>query len=172
MEAIEIQKDQMDKSAKTLGTMLDYLGLEATVKPQQQGSQIILATNSEESGRIIGRKGQSLESLQLLINRMMQKNDPDFPKIIIDVDGYTRAPLQRQRGKERDVDSSKTETLRQQALDAAKEVKRWGESVTLPAMNAHDRRIVHITLREDNEVLSESEGEGSLKKIIVSLKNS
>ena len=60
--------------------------------------------------------------------------------------------------------------LRQQALDSAKEVKRWGDPVTLPPMNAHDRRIIHVTLQDDPEISTESEGEGARKKVVISLK--
>ena len=62
------------------------------------------------------------------------------------------------------------EQLIAQAQDAAKEVKKWGEPVTLPKMNAHDRRIIHITLENDPELTTVSEGEGALKKVIVSLR--
>ena len=49
-------------------------------------------------------------------------------------------------------------------------MKKWGEPVTLPKMNAHDRRIIHITLENDPEIITESEGEGNLKKVVVSLR--
>ena len=62
------------------------------------------------------------------------------------------------------------EQLEQQALDAAKEVKRWGEPMTLPAMNARDRRIIHVTLQNDPELTTESIGEGAFKKVVISLK--
>ena len=62
------------------------------------------------------------------------------------------------------------EQLRRQAQDASKEVKRWGEPVILKAMNSHDRRIIHITLEEDPELETRSEGEGAMKKVIISLK--
>ena len=60
--------------------------------------------------------------------------------------------------------------LLQQALDAAKEVKRWGDPVVLPKMNSHDRRIIHITLQEDGEVETQSEGDGAFKKVVISPK--
>ena len=60
--------------------------------------------------------------------------------------------------------------LRQQAIDAAKEVRRWGEPVTLPEMNAHDRRIVHITLEKEADLTTESTGEGSRKSVVIALK--
>ena len=70
---IEVTEEMVEKSLKTLSTMLDYLGLDGIVKAEKRPSKINLVISSEDAGRIIGRKGQSLESLQLLLNRMMQK---------------------------------------------------------------------------------------------------
>lgn len=204
-----VTQEMQDQASRTLATMLDYLKLEATVRSEGKPGKINLLVASEDAGRIIGRKGQSLESLQLLVNRMMQKEDIDFPKVYIDIDGYSSkrpegrsrreprdgdsdgAPRRersnrrdrgergdREHGDDRprrghrsdDSDSGHDEVLRQQALDAAKEVRRWGESVSLPAMNAHDRRIIHITLEEQSDLQTESEGEGSRKSIVISLK--
>ena len=60
--------------------------------------------------------------------------------------------------------------MRLRALDAAKEVRKWGESVTLPPMNSHDRRIIHITLENEPDLATESMGEGAMKSVVVSLK--
>jgi len=76
----------------------------------------------------------------------------------------------RKRDCQHAEDDAKDEILRQQAIDTAKEVRRWGESVTLPPMNSHDRRIIHITLEEESDIHTESIGEGSLKSVVVSLK--
>ncbi len=192
-----VTQEMLDKSSKTLATMLDYLGLDATVRSEGRTSKINLIVASEDAGRIIGRKGQSLESLQLLLNRMMQKSDIDFPKIYIDIDGYSskqqRGDDRRSRkggdrdredrkekssrrdrssrGKREDGDSNPhDDILRQQALDAAKELRRWGEPVSLPEMNAHDRRIIHITLEGEADIQTESRGDGAYKSVVVSLK--
>ena len=120
---------------------------------------------------------------------MMQNGNEDFPKVYIDIDGYSsngktvaeRRPSReraerRERGERgerrggRRFDSGKEDILQQQALDAAKEVRRWGESVTLPAMNSHDRRIIHITLENEPDLHTESIGEGAMKSVVVSLK--
>ena len=188
---VEVTDEMVEKSSKTLSSMRDYLGLGGFVKAEKRPSKINLIITSSDAGRIIGRKGQSLESLQLLLNRMMQKGAEDFPKIYIDIDGYSsssktapssegRAP---RRGGERrsnggrsggkrsfDEEDGKDDILRQQAVDAAKEVRRWGEPVTLPKMNSHDRRIIHITLENESDIHTESVGEGSLKSVVVSLK--
>ena len=176
-------EQQQEKAFRTLATMLDYLGLDAMLKTEMKGSNIAIKITSEEAGRIIGRKGQTLENLQLLLNRMLFNGDRTFPRVALDIDGYTRGDFRsggrdgkRNGGKregsngERRGSGMDEEQLRCQALDASKEVKRWGESVVLKAMNSHDRRIIHITLEEDAELETCSEGEGSLKKIIVSLK--
>jgi spoIIIJ-associated protein len=193
---LEVTQEMLDETAKRLGVMLDFLCLDASVRSEKRNSRIHLIVTSSDAGRIIGRKGQSLESLQLLLNRMMQKDDVNYPKINIDIDGYPakdgaegkprRAPKgeredrpQRKERKERferrgnrsfDGDSEKEETLRRRALDTAKEVRRWSEPVTLPPMNAHDRRIIHITLEKEPDLVTESKGEGAMKSVVVSLK--
>ncbi|MDD5598267.1 MAG: KH domain-containing protein [Victivallaceae bacterium] len=170
-------EQQQEKAFRTLATMLDYLGLDAMLKTEMRGQNVAIKISSEEAGRIIGRKGQTLENLQLLLNRMLFNGDKTFPKVILDIDGYTRGNLRSgERGSKRDKPSSERssgmseEQLQQQALDASKEVKRWGEPVVLKAMNSHDRRIIHITLENDPELETCSEGEGAMKKVIISLK--
>jgi spoIIIJ-associated protein len=188
----EVTQDMLDRTSQDLMKMLDFLGHDdATVKPSAVNGDICLDIRSEDAGRIIGRKGQSLESLQLLINRMCQKDDPDYPRIMLSIDGYSsRTPGGRnsrrddddngrrrggkgdRNGRRRgnDRDGGNDEIIRQQALDAAKEVRLWGEPKTLPAMNAHDRRIVHITLKNEADIMTESEGEGAKKTIVISMK--
>ncbi|MBE6381136.1 MAG: KH domain-containing protein [Lentisphaerae bacterium] len=189
----EINSEELaSKARKTLGTMLDYLGLNADIKAEAKENQLALKIKSTEPGRIIGRKGQTLDSLQLLLNRIMFKGDEDCPRISIDIDGYPESGgrnenrPRRERGersergergergerrprRERRSGISE-EQLIEQAKDAAKEVKRWGEPVMLPKMNAHDRRIIHITLENDPELMTASEGEGAMKKVVVSLR--
>lgn len=178
MENTPNLEQQQEKAFRTLATMLDYLGLDAMLKTEMKGSNVAIKITSEEAGRIIGRKGQTLENLQLLLNRMLFNGDRTFPRVSLDIDGYTRGDFRSgKRGDKREGSNGERrgsgvdeEQLRCQALDASKEVKRWGESVVLKAMNSHDRRIIHITLEEDPELETCSEGEGSLKKVIISLK--
>ena len=164
---------QKDAASKTLGIMLDYLGLDAEMKIDEKKERMVITISSEDAGRIIGRKGQTLDSLQLILNRIMFKSDNEFPRIVIDIDGYTRNKNQRRprrSGRRSGGRNSKNnDILTKQALDAAKEVKRWGESVTLPMMNAHDRRLIHISLQDDKEIITESHGEGSKKSVVISL---
>ena len=188
-------EETLEKAPKTLGTMLDYLGLDASVKSEERNGNVALTVFSEDAGRIIGRKGVSLQSLQLLLNRIISKGNRDCPRIFIDVDGYrkpdrrssnrTSGPRDDRRGDDRggrapsgharrDDSPEQEELVRKQAMDAAKEVKRWGEPFTLPPMNGRDRRIVHVTLEGDTEITTESvvpdNGDERRKSIIISLK--
>lgn len=182
-------EEQKSKAVRTLGTMFEYLGLNAELKVEEKNSKIAIKILSEDAGRIIGRKGQSLESLQMLLNRMLFNKDTEFPRVILDIDGYagfrndsfdkteekrasrySRSPNPHEESEEYPGNDENDDILRQQALDAAKEVKRWGDPVTLSRMNARDRRIIHITLQDDSEITTESVGEGSLKKVVISAK--
>ena len=200
-EPVPVTDEMLDNSKTSLITMLDYLGLDGTVKAEGRPGKINLLIASSDAGRIIGRNGQSLESLQVLVNRMMQKGDEPCPKIYIDIDGYSsnskRGERREREGGERrpfrngpagrrphrnnfedrgdddsrsKFDAGKDEQLRQQALDSAKEVRRWGEPVTLPQMNSHDRRIIHITLEKEADLVTESVGDGNFKSVVISLK--
>ncbi len=200
--------EKLEKSGKVLATMLDYLGLKADVSVKEIDGKSVLATDSEDAGRIIGKRGLTLQSLELLINRIATKNDNECPWITINVDGYSSSrrrekPKYREErshgnfGRERGSFSrprrersdrgdrprnprfedsiDETESLTKLALDSAKEVKRWGDSVTLRSMNSHDRRIVHVALKDDPEIRTESlsvDGSENLKNIVISLNKS
>ncbi|MBN1865395.1 MAG: KH domain-containing protein [Victivallales bacterium] len=194
-------EETIERAPKILGTMLDYLGLDASVKAEDKNGVIMLTVFSEDAGRIIGKKGIALHSLQLLVNRVVSKGDKDSPRVLIDVDGYRRPERSSrreggesvERGADRDrrgprrrnddrrrepqehsSSPDKDEQIRQKALDAAKEVKRWGEPVTLPPMNAKDRRIVHLALEDNTEISAESvsgeNGNENFKSIVLTLK--
>ncbi len=180
------QKQELNR---TLLTMFDYLGLKGDLRIEEKNGKLQVKITSDDAGRIIGRKGQILESLQLLANRILFKQDDEFPHVMLSIDGYGErrkrrsddegaaengeesAPRsERRRSPRTGASRISNEQLEQQAKDAAKEVKRWGEPVKLPEMNAHDRRIIHVTLQDDPEVTTESEGEGAMKKVVISLK--
>ena len=188
MSEIPKFNEYKDQISRILTTMFDFLSLEGTFTIEERGQKIGVKIASDDAGRIIGRKGQILESLQLLANRILFKQDEDFPHIMLSIDGYgerkksrrgdddaseneeSASRSERRRSPRNGSSRASNEQLEQQAKDAAKEVKRWGEPVKLPEMNAHDRRIIHVTLQDDPEVTTESEGEGAMKKVVISLK--
>lgn len=137
----------------TLEQLLQSLGFTATVDEQTLDDGILLDVKTEDSGRLIGRQGQTLSDLQYLLNRMIFQQDHSAPKVLVDVGGY--------RFQSRDA-------LVKKAKDAAEKVRRWGDVVELEPMNAFDRRIVHNALRDDPGVETHSvEVEGTDKKAIL-----
>ena len=174
-------EEQKKRIVDTLSTMFGFLGLNGTFRLESKpNNRIGVKISSDDVGRIIGRRGQTLESLQLVLNRIVGRDDKEFPLVLLDIDGYGRGERETRDGEERprrerrprreEGSHTPAEQLEQQAIDAAKEVKRWGEPVKMPEMNAHDRRIIHMTLKDDPEVQTESEGEGAFKKVVISLK--
>ncbi len=138
---------------ETLEQLLRHMGFEAQIDEQSLDDGITLDVKTEESGRLIGRQGQTLADLQYLLNRMTFQADPSAPKITVDVGGYREQARQE---------------LVKRALEAAEKVRKWGDVVELEPMNAYERRIVHNALRDDADVETHSvEVEGTSKKAIL-----
>src|ERR1700760_1180391 len=122
---------------ETLETILKLLGFDATVDEHPLDEGFLLDVKTEDSGRLIGRQGQTLSDLQYITNRLLFQQDPTSPKIMVDVSGY--------RAQSRDA-------LVKKAKDAAEKVRRWGDVVELEPLGSFDRRIVHQTLKDDPDV--------------------
>jgi hypothetical protein len=98
---MENSTEQSQKSKKVFMTMVGLLGLNAEVKDKASGKNIVLSVSTDEPGRLIGRNGSSLDSVGLLMNRVLRKEDNTFPKVIIDVDGYDKKSNKDRRNKRR-----------------------------------------------------------------------
>jgi spoIIIJ-associated protein len=137
----------------TLQKLLELLGFEAEVEEHPLDDGILLDVKTADSGRLIGRQGQTLSDLQYVLNRLLFQQDKDAPKALVDVAGY--------RAQAR-------EALVKKAMDAAEKVHRWGDVVELEPMTAFERRIVHQALKDDPKLQTESVPvEGTDKKAIL-----
>jgi spoIIIJ-associated protein len=140
-------------SKATLQKLLDLLGFSATVEEHTMEDGLLLDVKTDDSGRLIGRQGQTLADLQYVTNRLLFQQDPSAPKIMVDVSGY--------RAQAR-------EALVKKAKEAAEKVRRWGDVVELEPLNAFDRRIIHQALKDDPTIETHSvEVEGTDKKAIL-----
>ena len=137
----------------TLEKLLELLGFTATVQEHKLEDGYLLDVQTDDSGRLIGRQGQTLADLQYITNRLLFQQDQSCPKIMVDVSGY--------RAQARDA-------LVKKAKDAADKVRRWGDVVELEPLSAFDRRIVHNAIKDDPDIETHSvEVEGSDKKVIL-----
>ena len=106
-------------------------------------------------GVLIGKHGQTLDSLQYLTNLVANKHSQERVRFIVDVEDY------RERRKE---------TLIRLAQRLADKVKRTGEKVVLEPMNPYERKLIHMTLQNDEKVTTHSEGEEPYRKAVIDLK--
>jgi len=137
----------------TLEQLLQHLGFPATIEEHHDEDGLLLDVKAEDTGRLIGRQGQTLSQLQYILNRLLYRQDETAPKVTVDIGGY--------RAQAR-------EALVKKAKEAAEKVRRWGDIVELEPMNAFDRRVVHHALREDPGVETHSvEVDGTNKKAIL-----
>jgi spoIIIJ-associated protein len=137
----------------TLDQLLQQLGFTVTIEEHHLDEGLLLDVQTDDPGRLIGRQGQTLTSLQYILNRLLFRQDPQVPKVTVDIGGY--------RAQAR-------EAVVKKAIEAAEKVRRWGDIVELEPMSAFDRRIVHNALKDDPGVESHSvEVEGTQKKAIL-----
>lgn len=147
-----------EKSAsavEVLHTMIDMLLLENEISVEEtENGNFKLNVATGNAGRLIGRKGQTLESLELLLNRIMKCRDEETPWIPVEVDGYSTGRVgDTARSHFANIDAARFKAL---ALDAAKEVKRWGDEKKLGPYMPAERKAIHMALVDDPEVETES----------------
>jgi spoIIIJ-associated protein len=146
-----------------LERMLSLMGVEAKVSvraPETPGDgaglvHAVFDVTGDDLGVLIGRRGDTLASLQYLLNLLVSRRFKDKAPFAIDVDGYRRR---------------REESLRGLAFRMAERVRTTGRTVTLEPMPANERRIVHLTLAKDPTVVTSSVGEGESRKVAIALR--
>jgi spoIIIJ-associated protein len=143
LEEIEIVKEL------TKG-LLERMGVRTEVEGFLKEGNLYLEIKGDQEGILIGKHGRTLESLQMLVNRMVNKRLKNAMRVILDIDDYRKR---------------RADSVTLMALRLGDEAKRTGHSQVAGLLNAYDRRIIHLTLKEDPFLKTESIGEGELKKV-------
>ena len=132
--------------------LLDRMGMKAEIDvfPGEEGLQVEIKGDRE--GILIGKHGRTLDSLQIVISRMINRRSDKPVRVALDINDY-----QKRRAN----------MLSQMALRFGEEVKKTGRVQTVGPFNARDRRIIHVALKEDASLRTESFGEGEMKKIAI-----
>jgi spoIIIJ-associated protein len=154
-QAEELQEERDDPATllrELLEEIVDSLGLDVDVHIEESDGILTGLVEGEDVGLLIGRRGQTIDAVQHLAQRIVFCGGSPDARVVIDADGY------RER---------RAETLRSIALDAAEESLRTGEAVELDPMPASERRIVHEYLREREDVETHSEGEEPDRYLVV-----
>jgi spoIIIJ-associated protein len=147
--AAAVAKDTMEE-------LLDNMGIDAAVIVKggtgEDNSPIALDVVGEDLAILIGRRGETLSSLQFLLNLMVGKRLESWVRVVIDVEGYR---------------ARREDSLRTLAERVAERVRRTGQTVAMEPMPANERRIVHMALQDNPYVTTESSGYGEDRRINV-----
>ena len=121
-----------------LDTMLGYLGFVVQIEETtNEGGNLKLQIYTEESRRLIGRDGETLDAIQFLLNRLLQAKDKDVEKVIVDCEHYR---------------SMREDRIVQRVRELADRVRITGRSLQLEPMNSYERRLVHNAFKDDPDV--------------------
>ena len=149
----EVEDDISEFLSKVFEVM--DLNVEILMEKNEDGSTINVDLKGDDMGVLIGKRGQTLDSLQYLTNLAVNKNSQNYVKVKIDTEDY------RKRRKE---------TLENLAKNIAYKVKRTKRPVSLEPMNPFERRVIHSALQNDKFVATHSEGEEPYRHVVVTLK--
>jgi len=139
-----------------LDTMLGYLGFVVQIEEtRSEGGNLTLQIYTEESRRLIGRDGETLEAIQFLLNRLLQTKDKEAAKVIVDCELYR---------------SMREDRIVQRVRELAERVRITGRSLQLEPMNSYERRIVHNAFKDDPHVATWSPSDSARIKQITLLK--
>lgn len=131
------------------------MGLDLTIKAYTNEECLYFEISGKDSGTIIGKRGQTLDSIQYLTSLVVNKNTEKYTRVIVDAENYRE---KRER------------TLEQLANRLADKVHRTGKSVRLEPMNPYERKVIHATLQKNPAVSTRSEGEEPYRRVIIERK--
>ena len=126
------------------------MGMESEVEGFLKEGELFLEVQSQREGILIGKHGHTLNALQFLINRMVNKEFREPVRMVLDINDYKK---------------KRTHSLKKMAVRLGESAERTGNEISIGPFNAHDRRIIHIILKESPSLKTESLGEGEMKKI-------
>ena len=150
-EFAEIRRVSVDVLTEILRLM--GVAAEVVVKPGTDPSEFVLDIRGDSTALLIGRRGQTLEALQHILSRIVaEKLGPDGPQPIVDAEDY--------RGK-------RVRSLEDMALRMGEKAKRSRKTQELEALSARDRRVVHLALKDDPWVTTESVGNGAFRRLLI-----
>lgn len=155
-EVAEVTEDTKKAVEKFLYDVFQVMGMEVQIKSEVDKDGVLcIDMSGDNMGIIIGKRGQTLDSLQYLSNRVANKQQAGYVRVKLDTENYR---VRRE------------ETLRHLAKNIAHKVKRNRKPIALEPMNPYERRIIHYSLQSDPYVTTHSEGEDPYRKVVVTLK--
>jgi len=151
-EPVALDPAALERARSILQQLVQEIGSEGRVEIGPEDGEARLVITGDQSGILIGRRGQTLDALEYLVNRIVSREEDSAARLIVDSQSYRR----RRR-----------ESLIELAKRVAERARKRGKTVTLNPMSPRDRRIVHLALRDDPSLTTRSAGRGYFRKVLI-----
>jgi spoIIIJ-associated protein len=147
-------ENPVDLAQAVLQRIIDAITSDASIAVEKTNGRVLLNVAGGNAGALIGKKGQTLEAIQSLVDKIVNKgnNRNDRVRIQVDIGGYL---------------ATRRLNLEKLAMRLADKSKKIRKPISLGQMNGYDRRIVHLALKDDPEVQTKSRGEGYMRKLVI-----
>lgn len=153
---VTVREMPMDAAAgrakDILAEILKHVDVPTVIESDVKDDHIYLNIISNGSGLLIGKRGKTLSALQYLVTKVLHRVAGESISVIVDTENYR---------------SKREMSLTELAQQLSEKVKKSKRSLTTGPMNAQDRRIIHLALKEDHEVRTKSKGEGNLRRVVI-----
>jgi len=149
-------EDPVDMGRKILQRIIDSITTDAQISVEKDSERIFFNVNGGNAGVLIGKRGQTLDAIQSIVEKTVNRRRKNRTRVLVDIEGYLE---------------TRKENLEKLAMRLAEKSNRISKPISLAEMNAYDRRIVHIALKDNPDVLTRSRGEGHLRKLVIFPKN-
>lgn len=150
--ARELDEAALQAGKDALQQIVDAITAGASISVQTDSEHILFNISGGNSAMLIGKRGQTLDAIQYLVEKIVNRQNDDRIRVLVDIEGYLK---------------NRKDNLKQLAGRLAEKVKRTGKPAAAGQMNAHDRRIVHMVLKDDPAVRTQSMGEGTYRNLMI-----
>ena len=151
-ELYSFPDDPTEIGRLVLQRIVDTITADAKITVEKDSDRLFFNVNGGNAGILIGKRGQTLDAIQAIVNKVVNKHNQNRIRVLVDIEGYLE---------------TRKENLEKMALRLAEKSKRIGKPMTLGPMNAYDRRIVHLALQDFSAIQTRSRGEGPLRKLVI-----
>lgn len=149
---VEEKYNAVNEAKSFLDKIFSTMEINPTINVTNTEDKIVINLTGENLGILIGRRGDTLDSLQFLLNLVINKNSDKRIKVILDVENYR---------------SKREDTLFKLAKRLSDKAKRTGKKIVLEPMSPHERRLIHMSLQDDYRINTYSEGEEPYRKVVI-----
>ncbi len=149
VEASELE----ERARKFVEEVFESIGIsDVEINTSTEEDNIVIKVFGESASRLIGRRGESLDSLQMLANLAVNKGESDYVRVLLDIENYR---------------SKREESLKKYANKMARQATKQRRIIKLEPMNPYERRIIHASLKDDRYVKTYSEGKDPYRRIVI-----